>query len=312
MDVLRQLKIGYGVLRSLGERLNGTYGKPIKHTPDWLKQPNLSTLMQKYPATSLEDRLPQKYASAVQHNQVSVSSKLGENLKNTFPSVNPYLPGMEKTAVPPKDMEPVRPYIPPGEKVEPRKVINLTTVAAWKDYVNELCNLTDIKNFATRHREAKFNFCATNLDKSLNDLTKLKEPSVTELTGGRTNSEMAEFVVKYAQRWLVAIESCDRMQGTEWQTPAAELKRLIEAYLTRIKLTTRFFKTGDDEDDWQELEIPNSINTKQTNNQNLIHTIASVERQPREISFLDEDEIMITRTFGGKCTIWVENNGGKN
>ena len=312
MDVvLRQLKKIYGVLCSLSARLSGTYNKPLKHTPARLKQPNMSSLKQKYPTAILEERLPQKYASDSKYDRDSVSSQFEKNSKHTFPDVKPYLSGTEKSTAPPKKNEPVKTPIPPKANVNSKKVISLTSAVEWKVYVEELYNLTDIQSFAAQHRGLKFNFCVTYLDKSMRDLSELKEPSAADLTSGRTNGKMADFVVRYAQRWLVAIESCDRMQGTEWQTPAAELKGLIEAYLTRLKLTALSFKPGDDEDDWQELEIPNSINIKQTNNQSLIHTIAGVERQPREISYLDEDEIMVTRTFGGKCTIWVEDNGEK-
>ena len=184
-------------------------------------------------------------------------------------------------------------------------VLNLPTPDTWNVYKRKLLRLDDIERFAAKHAEAKLSFCQVHLQKAKQALAELSLPKPQDFADGRTNGKMADFVVKYAQRWLVAIELCDRMQGTEWQTPATDLKRLIEAYLTRIKLTPLSFKTGDDEDDWQDLEIPDSINTKQTDNQNLIRTIASVERQPYEIRYLDENGEVIVRTFGGKCTIWV-------
>ena len=168
-----------------------------------------------------------------------------------------------------------------------------------------MLRLDDIEHFAANHAEAKLNFCQVYLQKSKQEIAELLLPKLQDFVDGRTNGKMTDFVVKYAQRWLVAIESCDRMQGTEWQKSAAELKRLIEAYLAQLNITTLSFNPGDAEDDWQELEIPNSISTKLTENQSLNHTIASVERQPREIRYLEEDGEVIVRTFGGKCTIWV-------
>ena len=184
-------------------------------------------------------------------------------------------------------------------QITPKPVIDVKNSYDWQAFFEKLNDLSDFDKFFA---ETNLSWLRVHLDRVRGVLKKMSMPS--DFDNDDLNFELAKKVRDVSQHMLTIFRNA---KGSTDLTDNLRKKliNLVEDYLKKNGVEKKIFKRGDSSEDWSALGIPDSIQTKQTENPDLAGTIAEVEVQPCSIGYIvnkngDVEEII----FGGVCTIY--------